>query len=130
MPRLTPPAGATVALLAAAMAVAVVTPAALARLATTPKLVGSPTAGKSIFNANCAACHTLRAAGSVGMIGPDLDKLVLTEATIIKQVTNGGSALMGAAASKYTTQMVAYKGVLSTAQIDDVAAFVYASTHK
>ena len=34
-----------------------------------------------------------------------------------------------AAAAKYSTQMVAYKGTLSTKQIQDVAAFIYTSTH-
>ncbi len=98
----------------------------------TPKLVGNPAAGKPLFVANCGTCHTLKAAGSVGTIGPNLDKLApkLSEATIIKQIRQGGSALMGKAAAKYTTQMVGYAGVLSTAQIDDIAAFVYTSTHK
>ncbi len=33
-------------------------------------------AGKSAFDANgCGACHTLKAAGSSGAIGPDLDKI-------------------------------------------------------
>jgi cytochrome c oxidase subunit 2 len=33
-------------------------------------------AGKAVFASNgCAACHTLRAAGASGKIGPDLDKL-------------------------------------------------------
>jgi mono/diheme cytochrome c family protein len=113
----------------AGLAAALLAPVAFAATPSTPKLVGSPTAGKTIFEANCAACHTLKAAASEGTIGPNLNKLVLTEATIIAQVTNGGSKLMGAAASKYTTQMVAYKNVLKPAQIDDVAAFVYVSTH-
>jgi cytochrome c oxidase subunit II len=33
-------------------------------------------AGKSVFAANgCASCHTLKAAGATGKVGPDLDKL-------------------------------------------------------
>ena len=32
--------------------------------------------------------------------------------------------------AKYTTQMVAYKGTLKPAQINDVSAFIYTSTHK
>jgi cytochrome c oxidase subunit 2 len=33
-------------------------------------------AGKSVFAANgCASCHTLKAAGASGKVGPDLDKL-------------------------------------------------------
>ncbi len=50
---------------------------------------------------------------------------------MIKQINIGGSSLMTKAqAAKYTTQMVGYKGVLTPTQINDVAAFVYVSTHK
>ena len=94
------------------------------------KVVGDPATGKGIFMANCSACHTLKAAGAKGTIGPNLDKLALPEATIVKQVTVGGSALMGAAGKKYSLQMPGYKKSLSAAQIQDVAAYVYVSTHK
>lgn len=37
---------------------------------------GGAAAGKAVFvNNGCGACHTLKAAGSTGKIGPDLDKL-------------------------------------------------------
>jgi cytochrome c2 len=37
---------------------------------------GASAAGKTAFDANgCGACHTLKAAGSTGTIGPDLDKI-------------------------------------------------------
>ena len=47
------------------------------------------------------ACHTLKAAGAVGNIGPNLDKTAkaLTEATIIKAITNGGASVMTKAAA-------------------------------
>ena len=33
-------------------------------------------AGKAVFDNNgCASCHTLKAAGATGKVGPDLDKL-------------------------------------------------------
>jgi cytochrome c oxidase subunit 2 len=33
-------------------------------------------AGKAVFTSNgCASCHTLKAAGASGTVGPDLDKL-------------------------------------------------------
>ena len=33
-------------------------------------------AGKAVFTSNgCAGCHTLKAAGAIGKVGPDLDKL-------------------------------------------------------
>src|SRR5438067_670099 len=37
---------------------------------------GSAAAGKTVFTSQgCGACHTFKAAGSSGTIGPDLDKL-------------------------------------------------------
>ncbi len=79
---------------------------------------GNPTAGKAVFaSAGCATCHTLKAAGSKGMIGPNLDQLKPAEATVVHQVENGGGA------------MPSFKGQLSATQIQDVAAFVYTSTH-
>ena len=41
------------------------------------KATGGPGAAKAVFAANgCSACHTLKAAGATGKIGPDLDRLV------------------------------------------------------
>ncbi len=100
--------------------------------ATMPKLIGNPTKGKTVFTANCSACHTLKAAHAVGTIGPNLDKVkpALAEAKIIKAINLGGASIMTKAAlAKYTTRMVAYKGVLTTTQINDTAAFIYKSTH-
>jgi mono/diheme cytochrome c family protein len=70
-------------------------------------------AGKKVFaSAGCATCHTLKDAGSTGMIGPNLDQLKPSQAAVAKQVTNGGGA------------MPAFKGQLSQQQIDDVATYV------
>jgi cytochrome c6 len=74
---------------------------------------GDAAAGKPVFaSAGCATCHTLKAAGSHGMIGPNLDQLKPSEATVEHQVENGGGA------------MPAFKGQLSQKQIADVSAFV------
>ncbi|HEX5559051.1 MAG TPA: cytochrome c [Gaiellales bacterium] len=79
---------------------------------------GNPQAGKAVFaSAGCAGCHTLKAAGATGTVGPNLDQLKPAYARIVLQVTNGGQI------------MPPFKGRLSTTQIDDVAAYVYASTH-
>jgi mono/diheme cytochrome c family protein len=106
---------------------------ALAGHAKTPKLVGNAKAGKAIFVSTCGACHKLKAAKTAGTLGPNLDtvKPLLTEVQIIKAITNGGASIMTKKAlAKYPTRMVAYKGVLSKAKINNVAAFVYTSTHK
>jgi mono/diheme cytochrome c family protein len=120
--------GAAAPLLVAAL----VTPAALSqRSATTPKLIGNPKAGKALFLTTCSACHTLKAAGALGNIGPVLDKTHLTEATIIKAITKGGATVMPPAqVKKYSTLMQAYGGTLKPTQINDIAAFVFVSTNK
>lgn len=105
--------------------------AALAASAATPKIVGTASAGKSLFQTTCGVCHTLTAAKTTGILGPNLNKLVLTESVIITEITNGGAKLVGKpiAGKTYQTSMVAYKGTLSTTQIDNIAAFEYTATH-
>lgn len=67
-------------------ALAATTPSATATTATTaggglltsgPYANGDPAAGKVVFTTagGCTACHTFKAAGSTGTIGPDLDQL-------------------------------------------------------
>jgi mono/diheme cytochrome c family protein len=68
--------------------------------------------GKAIFSSNCASCHTLKAAGTNGTIGPNLDEAKPDEALVKERVTNG----MGV--------MPSFKGKLSDAQIAAVAKFV------
>jgi cytochrome c6 len=72
----------------------------------------SATSGKDIFTANCGSCHTLKAAGTSGTVGPNLDQLKPPEARVQKQVINGGAV------------MPAFKGVLTPAQITAVAKYV------
>jgi len=68
--------------------------------------------GKAIFSSNCASCHTLKAAGTNGTIGPNLDEAKPDEALVKERVTNG----MGV--------MPSFKGKLSDTQIAAVAKFV------
>jgi mono/diheme cytochrome c family protein len=68
--------------------------------------------GKAIFSSNCAACHTLAAAGTSGTVGPNLDEAKPDEALVKERVTNG----MGV--------MPSFKGKLTDAQIAAVAKFV------
>jgi mono/diheme cytochrome c family protein len=79
---------------------------------------GDPVAGKAVFgSAGCSGCHTLKAAGATGTVGPNLDSLKPPYDKIVQQVENGGAI------------MPPFKGKLSDTQIHDVAAFVYTSTH-
>jgi mono/diheme cytochrome c family protein len=89
--------------------------------------IGNAVVGKAAFmTAGCGSCHALKAAGSKGTIGPSLDTESLTEAKIIAQITNGGYAVMGASAQKqYPFPMSAFKGKLTTVQIENIAAFVF-----
>jgi mono/diheme cytochrome c family protein len=80
---------------------------------------GDAAAGKSVFaSAGCAGCHTLKAAGASGNVGPNLDQLKPAFAVVKHQVENGGGA------------MPAFKGQLSDKQISDVSAFVASSAGK
>jgi quinohemoprotein ethanol dehydrogenase len=87
----------------------------------TETLIGDPTNGASVFassTATCGTCHTLAAAGSKGTAGPSLDRTAPSQATIVSQVTNGGF------------NMPAYGSKLTGSQINDLAAYVYKSTHQ
>ncbi|CAB4862133.1 unannotated protein [freshwater metagenome] len=68
--------------------------------------------GKAVFTENCAGCHTLKAAGSNGMVGPVLDQAKPAEALVVTRVTNGKGA------------MPAFSGQLDEAQITAVAKYV------
>lgn len=78
---------------------------------------GSSTAeGKQVFaSAGCGACHTLKAAGSSGNVGPNLDEAKPSVDKVVELVTNG------------KPPMPAFKGQLSDAQIQAVAQFVSSS---
>jgi mono/diheme cytochrome c family protein len=83
---------------------------------------GNAVAGKQVFlTQGCGACHILKAAGATGTIGTNLDTAKPSLATIVSVVTNGRTGKLGT--------MPVFKGTLSTTQIQDVAAFIYASTH-
>ena len=73
------------------------------------------TDGKKIFQSQCSSCHTLKAAGATGTIGPNLDQLKPSQAIVQHQVEVGGGP------------MPSFRGQLSDAQIQAVAAFVAGS---
>ena len=73
--------------------------------------------GKKVFaSAGCSGCHTLKAAGSSGNVGPNLDEAKPSFDKAVERVTNG------------KPPMPAFKGQLSDKQIRDVARFVSSST--
>jgi cytochrome c553 len=88
---------------------------------TAPDTPGNAKRGKVVFKANCGSCHTLAEADTYGTLGPNLDRRKLAYAKITKTVTNGKRGSIGT--------MPSFKGSLTPRQIQDVAAFIYASTH-
>jgi len=78
---------------------------------------GDAAAGEAVFaSAGCVSCHTLEAAGSTGTVGPNLDEAKPDHDLVVDRVTNGSGA------------MPSFSGTLSEQQIQDVAAYVVAST--
>lgn len=87
-----------------------------------PALAADSANGAKVFSANCAACH----AGGKNLVQANktlkkdaLEKYGMNSAeAIISQVTNGKNA------------MPAFKGRLTSAQIEDVAAYVLGEAEK
>lgn len=80
---------------------------------------GSAAAGEAVFaSAGCGGCHTLDAAGASGNVGPSLDESKPDRALVVDRVTNGRGV------------MPSFKGQLDEKQIQDVAAYVVASTSR
>jgi mono/diheme cytochrome c family protein len=76
--------------------------------------------GKAIFTANCASCHTLKAAGATGTVGPNLDELGADEATVEHQVINGGGPMPA----------FGKEGTLSPEEVKAVSAYVASEAGK
>ena len=74
--------------------------------------------GLDVYNnkAQCGVCHTLQAAGSKGLIGPNLDQLKPQIPQIIFSVTNGIGV------------MQSWEGILTYEEIEAVAYYVFNST--
>ena len=74
--------------------------------------------GLDIFNnkAQCGTCHTLKAANSEGLIGPNLDSLKPSIGQTIYAVTNGIGV------------MPPWDTILTKKEIEAVAYFIFNST--
>jgi cytochrome c553 len=79
---------------------------------TNDALARSP--GAKVFKtAGCSGCHTLKAAGAKGQVGPNLDELKPDESTVARQVRVGGNG------------MPSFRARLSAVQISQVADYVF-----
>ena len=78
--------------------------------------------GLEVYNnkAACGACHILKAAGSEGNIGPNLDILKPTEEQV-KLIVTEGLGVMPAFGEE---------GILTSEEIDAVSHYVFSSTNK
>jgi quinohemoprotein ethanol dehydrogenase len=74
--------------------------------------------GAATFAQACGYCHTLAAAKTTGQIGPNLDDVHPSRATVVTRVTNGGE------------RMPSFAATLTSAQIQSVARYVAAVAGK
>mgnify|MGYP001166435671 CR=1 FL=1 len=74
--------------------------------------------GLEVYNnkAQCGVCHTMKAAGSEGKIGPNLDEIKPSIDQIIYVVTNGIGV------------MQSWEGILTEEEIEAVAYYIFNST--
>jgi mono/diheme cytochrome c family protein len=80
---------------------------------------GNRARGAKVFvAAGCFQCHSLRAVGSRSAVGPDLDRLRPSVARVVRQVTRGSA------------DMPAYRGVIPSRAVRDVAAYVAWATRR
>ncbi len=82
---------------------------------TPAKPASGPDGAKVFASAGCAGCHTLKAAGATGGVGPNLDDLKPSFDAVKAQVTDGGGG------------MPSFGGDLSPAEIVAVARYVSGS---
>lgn len=82
---------------------------------TAPAKPAGPDGAKVFASAGCDGCHTLKAAGANGNVGPNLDDLKPSFEAVKAQVTSGGGG------------MPSFGGSLSGADIDAVARYVSAN---
>ena len=104
----------------------------------TPTAAVDPLAlGKQLFVAgnpatgalSCASCHTLKAAGAAGKVGPNLDAAVTQDdaAAIREMIVNPNKEI----AKGYAKGIMplTYGKTLNAKQLDALVKFIYASTH-
>ena len=73
---------------------------------------------KEIFATNCGPCHTLEAAGTDGVVGPNLDELLGTSADIEANTTRVETAILEGLSGRMPA------GILQGEDAEEVASFV------
>lgn len=125
----------TVTVTAAASTQAATTAAATTAAGTTTSAAaptGNAAQGKAVFLSNgCGSCHTFKAAGASGTIGPDLDtapaadakKANMTLAAFVRQSIVDPNAFVASGYAK-GVMPTTFGTSLSKTQLDDLVAFV------
>ena len=81
--------------------------------------------GRDLFANNCGSCHTLAAAGTDGIVGPDLDDLLVPTGVNDSSVFEGNyTRVLGAVTCGLEGRMP--KGILLDEEAQQVSAFVAA----
>jgi mono/diheme cytochrome c family protein len=75
--------------------------------------------GRELFGQYCNQCHTLKAANTVGRVGPNFDDLRPTYALVVNAVTQGRQRGQGTMPA----------GLVQGADVQKVACFVDRATH-
>jgi mono/diheme cytochrome c family protein len=78
--------------------------------------------GLQVFTINCGACHTLAAAGTDGVIGPNLDQLLGTGSKSATTVKSNYDRVLSAVQNGIGGRMP--KGLVQGQQAQEVARFV------
>lgn len=75
---------------------------------------GNVADGKKVFVAFCGKCHALKAAGSTGSLGPNLDQDAVTYTRVVTAIEEG----VGGIQAEYVLRSVTFN------EVYDVAKFV------
>lgn len=94
-------------------------------IATTPAVKGDPAAGKTVFtDTGCGSCHTFKAAGSTGTVGPNLDEALQGKtADFVEQSIVDPNAVI-AKGFPPNVMPQTYGSQLSPKQLADLVAFL------
>ena len=90
---------------------------------------GSAANGKTVYNANCSACHGAAGTGTPGAFPPLAKNPHVTgdPKYVITTVLNGKTGSLTVNGQTYNGQMPAWKGKLSNQQIADVITYIRSS---
>ena len=89
------------------------------------KVASQDREAQQMFATNCGTCHTLAAAGTDGVVGPDLDQLLVPSGTNDSQLYEGNAArVLNAVQCGIGGRMPS--GILEEEEAAEVAQFVAA----